>query len=219
MREQIESFLNYLFVEKGYSGHTIDAYRNDLSGLLEFAETKAAKSAGATWADFTRQDVLNYMLGLKERGYVATTIARKVAAARSFFGFLVSEGTIKTDPTENTSSPSVGKALPKPIPLSQVRRLLEQPEKIPTAEAKRDRAMLELLYASGMRISELVSLNVDDVNTEGGDYFVRCFGKGKKERIIPLYEQVAKLVKEYVDETRPTATRTRRSSSTRAASG
>lgn len=202
MREQIESFLNYLAVEKGYSGHTIDAYRNDLGGLLEFAETNAFKSDGSNWADFTRQDILSYMLHLKERGYVATTIARKVAAARSFFGFLVNEGVIKTDPTENTSSPSVGKALPKPIPLAQVRRLLEQPEKIDTAEAKRDRAMLELLYASGMRISELVALNVGDVNTEG-EFFVRCFGKGQKERIIPLYEQVAMMVKTYTDETRP----------------
>jgi integrase/recombinase XerD len=100
------------------------------------------------------------------------------------------------------TSPSVGKALPKPIPINQVRLLLEQPAKLSTAEAKRDRAMLELLYASGMRISELVALNLGDVNTEG-DYFVRCFGKGRKERIIPLYEQIAKTIKKYTDEDRP----------------
>jgi len=146
--------------------------------------------------------MLSYMLDLKERGYVATTVARKVASARSFFSFLVSEGTIKSDPTENMSSPSVGKALPKPIPINQVRLLLEQPAKLSTAEAKRDRAMLELLYASGMRISELVALNLDDINTEG-EYMVRCFGKGRKERIIPLYEQIAKTVKQYIDEDRP----------------
>ena len=146
--------------------------------------------------------MLSYLLNLKERGYAATTVARKVAAARSFFGFMVSEGTIKTNPTENMSSPSVGRALPKPIPISQVRLLLEQPNKSSTAEAQRDRAMLELLYASGMRISELVSLNLGDVNTEG-DYYVRCFGKGHKERLIPLYEQVAMAVKKYIEETRP----------------
>jgi integrase/recombinase XerD len=198
MIEPIESYLNYLAVEKGYSEHTVVAYRNDLTGLADFAR----KQNIASWADFNRQNMLSHLLDLKERGYVATTVARKVAAARSFFGFLVAEGIIKTDPTANMSSPSVGKALPKPIPINQVRLLLEQPAKLSTPEAKRDRAMLELLYASGMRISELVALNLGDVNTEG-DYFVRCFGKGRKERIIPLYEQIALAVKKYVDEDRP----------------
>ena len=203
MREPIDSFLNYLTVEKGYSEHTIAAYRNDLNGLAEFAKGEASRQgAMPSWANFSRQSMLSYLLNLKERGYVATTIARKVAAARSFFGFLVAEGTIKTDPTENMSSPSVGRALPKPIPINQVRLLLEQPNKLSTAEARRDRAMLELLYASGMRVSELVALNLGDVNTEG-DYYVRCFGKGHKERIIPLYEQVAMAVKKYIEETRP----------------
>jgi integrase/recombinase XerD len=203
MREPIDSFLNYLAVEKGYSEHTIAAYRNDLNGLVDFAKTEASKQ-GATpsWGNFSRQSMLSYLLDLKERGYVATTVARKVAAARSFFSFLVAEGTIKADPTENMSSPSVGKSLPKPIPINQVRLLLEQPTKLSTAEAKRDRAMLELLYASGMRISELVALNLGDVGTEG-DYYVRCFGKGHKERIIPLYEQIAMTVKNYIEEDRP----------------
>jgi integrase/recombinase XerD len=210
MIEAIKSFLNYLTVEKGYSEHTIAAYRNDLTGLADFAQREASRQGlSPSWANFSRQNMLSYMLDLKERGYVATTTARKVAAARSFFSFLVSEGTIKTDPTENMSSPSVGKALPKPIPINQVRLLLEQPAKLSTAEAKRDRAMLELLYASGMRISELVALNLGDVNTEG-DYFVRCFGKGRKERIIPLYEQIAMTIRKYVEEERPKLARGRK---------
>ncbi|MBN1161475.1 MAG: site-specific tyrosine recombinase XerD [Dehalococcoidales bacterium] len=199
MKESIDNFLHYLAVEKGYSEHTISAYRNDLTGLADFAGKEMSISS---WANFNRQTMLSYMLNLKERGYVATTVARKVAASRSFFSFLVAEGTIKTDPTENMSSPSVGKALPKPIPINQVRLLLEQPAKLDTAEARRDRAMLELLYASGMRISELVALNLGDVNTRG-NYFVRCFGKGRKERIIPLYEKIAKTVQDYIDEDRP----------------
>jgi integrase/recombinase XerD len=198
MKEPIENFLHFLAVEKGYSEHTISAYRNDLTGLADFA----GKESVSSWANFTRQSMLSYMLNLKERGYVATTVARKVAAARSFFSFLVSESVIKTDPTENMSSPSVGKALPKPIPINQVRMLLEQPAKHSTSEARRDRAMLELLYASGMRISELVALNLGDVNTQG-NYFVRCFGKGRKERIIPLYEKIARTVQDYIDEDRP----------------
>ena len=198
MKTAIDNFLHYLAVEKGYSEHTISAYHNDLSALADFAATQSISG----WGNFSKQNMLGYMLHLKERGYVATTIARKVAASRSFFGFMVAEGHIKNDPTENMSSPSVGKALPKPIPLDQVRLLLEQPAKLSTSEAKRDRAMLELLYASGMRISELVALNLGDVNTEG-NYFVRCFGKGRKERIIPLYEKIATAVKKYIDEDRP----------------
>ena len=202
MKEEINSFLNYLTVEKGFSVNTLDAYRNDLQQLASFAGEEAAKQGLiSSWENFSRQVMLSYMLNLKERNYAATTIARKVAATRSFFGFLKSEGIIKTDPTENMSSPSVGKSLPKPITISQVRQLLEQPAKLNTVEAKRDKAMLELLYASGMRISELVSLNLGDVNTDEG--FVKCFGKGHKERIVPIYEQAARSVQEYITETRP----------------
>ena len=210
MREPINSFLNYLVVEKGYSDNTINAYRNDLMALADFAEKElSGQGPGTSWKQFTRQNMLSHLLFLKERGYVPTTIARKVAASRSFFGFLVAEGIIKSDPTENMSSPTVGKSLPKPIPINQVRLLLEQPAKLSTSEAKRDRAMLELLYASGMRISELVALNMGDVNMEG-DYFVRCFGKGRKERIVPLYEQVVKTIKEYIDEERPKLLRSKK---------
>ncbi|MFC1913802.1 site-specific tyrosine recombinase XerD [Chloroflexota bacterium] len=205
MKEEVDSFINYLVVEKGFSGNTAAAYRNDLYQLADFTGVAAAKEGTAPiWSNFGRQGMLSYMLDLKERGYAAATVARKVAAARSFFNFLVAEGVIKVSPTENMSSPSVGKALPKPISISQVRQLLEQPAKLDTAEAKRDRAMLELLYASGMRISELVALNMGDVDTEGG--YVRCFGKGHKERIIPIYEQAAQMVKEYMEKTRPRLT-------------
>jgi integrase/recombinase XerD len=202
LREEINRFLNYLAVEKGYSENTIAAYRNDLYQLASFAE-KAQTKQGLipSWANFSRQGMLEYMLDLKERGYIPTTVARKVAAARSFFSFMVAEGIIPTDPTENLSSPSVGKPLPKPISISQVRQLLDQPAKLSTLEARRDKAMLQLLYASGMRISELVALNLGDVDTEGG--YVRCLGKGHKERLIPIHEQAATAVKEYIKEVRP----------------
>ncbi len=202
MREEIDSFINYLVVERGFSKNTADAYRNDLAQLAEFVEAQATKhSVMPSWLSFSRQGMMSYLLNLKERSYAPTTVARKVAAARSFFDFLVSEGIIKTDPTENMSSPAIGKVLPKPISINQVRHLLEQPTKLATTEAKRDRAMLELLYASGMRVSELVSLNLGDVDIEGG--FVRCFGKGHKERIIPIYPQAAIAVKKYIEEARP----------------
>ena len=202
MRDDIKSFLNYLTVEKGFSGNTIDAYRNDLNQLADFADKEVAKRGDMpSWANFSRQDMLSYLLDLKQRNYAVTTMARKIAAAKSFFSFMLAEGGIKSNPMEKISSPKVGKSLPDAISISQVRQLINQPTESSAPEAKRDRAMLELLYASGMRVSELVSLNLNDINTQ--DCYVRCFGKGNKERMIPVYQQAARVVEEYVAEVRP----------------
>ena len=145
--------------------------------------------------------MMRYLLNLQEKKYAATTRARKLAAARSFFKFLTAENIIKEDPTHNMESLNVGRSLPKPISITQVRALLEQPTKSSTPEAKRDEAMLQLLYASGMRVSELISVNVEDVNIIDGD--VRVFGKGHKERIIPIHKQAATVVEQYVRDARP----------------
>ncbi len=188
-------------MEKGFSENTLDAYHNDLYQLVSFIEEENAKhSSIPSWANFSRQGMLSYLLNLRERNYAATTIARKVAATKSFFGFMVAEDKMRDNPTKNIDSPKIGRALPKPISISQVRRLLEQTSQSPSLEAKRDGAMLELLYASGMRVSELVFLNLDDVDTETGS--VRCFGKGHKERLIPIYERAALAIKEYIKEAR-----------------
>jgi len=206
LRENIKRFLTYLVVEKGFSENTIAAYRNDLYQLASFVEEEAAKrSLAPSWVSFSRQGMLSYLLNLKERNYAPTTAARKVAAAKSFFSFVVAEGILKDNPTQDLRSPKVGKSLPKPISVSQVHRLLEQPTKLSTPEAKRDEAMLALLYATGMRVSELMSLNLGDVDTVGG--YVRCFGKGHKERLIPIYEQAASLVEEYITTARLQLTR------------
>lgn len=201
MKEDIDRFINYLSVEKGFSENTLVAYRNDLSQLAIFIEEEAAKQGlTASWANFTRQVMLSYQLTLKERNYAATTLARKVAAAKSFFKFMVAEGYLKDNPTENVASPNVGRVLPKPISHAKVMKLLEQPTKLSTPEAKRDSAMLSLLYASGMRVSELISLNLNDVDADGG--YVRCFGKGSKERIIPIAPQAGKALTDYIKEAR-----------------
>ncbi|MFC1939537.1 site-specific tyrosine recombinase XerD [Chloroflexota bacterium] len=200
MKEDIERFLTYLSVEKGFSSNTLAAYRNDLSQLASFVKEDAIKrEATPSWATFSRQGMLSYLLDLKERNYAATTQARKVAAAKSFFNFMVAEGKLKDNPTGNLASPNVGRPLPKPLSVAQAFRLLEQPAKLSKPEAKRDRAMLELLYASGVRVSELVSLNLDDITDDG---YVRCFGKGHKERLIPIAPRAAKVVEEYVKEAR-----------------
>jgi len=203
VRQDIDSFLNYLRVEKGFSANTTSAYANDLNQLATFAEDSAAKKGikKPAWNAFDRPEMLSYLLNLKERGYAVTTVARKVAAAKSFFGFLTAEGKIKADPMENISSPKVGKALPDTLTVSQVRQLIDQPARSTAPEAKRDRAMLELLYASGMRVSELVGLNLGDIDTKNG--FVRPFGKGKKERMVPVYPQAAQSVEVYTKEVRP----------------
>ena len=202
MKENIDSFLSYLSVEKGFAQNTLEAYRNDLYQLASFAEEEAVRRGTTpSWSSFGRQGILSYLLNLKERNYAATTIARKVAAMRSFFEFMMNEGNIKDNPSRDIASPKVGRALPKPISISQVRRLIDEPARQSKSEAQRDTAILHLLYASGMRVSELVSLNLNDVDLAGG--FVRCFGKGHKERIIPIAPRAAQAVDDYLRELRP----------------
>jgi integrase/recombinase XerD len=205
MKEDIGDFLNFLEVEKGFSANTQAAYENDLRQLLGWIEKDASRrSIIPSWVDFNRQGMLSYMLFLKERSYAATTLARKVAAAKSFFSFMENEGRIEKDPTDDLPTPKIGKSLPKSISSSQAMRLLEQPEKSNTLEACRDRAMLQLLYATGMRVSELISLNRDDVDVKDG--YVRCLGKGRKERMLPIHQRAADAVATYLAEIRPKLT-------------
>ncbi len=202
MRQEVDNFLNHLSMEKGFSLNTVDAYRNDLSQLASFIEEQAtAKGYSPKWISVDRNILISYILDLKERGYASATVARKVAAMKSFFDFLVSEGSLQRDPTENLSSPKVGKSLPKPLSVNEVEMLLNEPAKSSSLEAKRDRAMMELMYAGGMRVSELVSMNIGDMDI--GEGFARCFGKGSKERRIPIHEKAIKAVAEYLEQARP----------------
>jgi integrase/recombinase XerD len=202
MRNLVKSFLNYLAIEKGFSVNTIGAYRNDLDQLAGFIEgTASAKGFKADWTSVDRNLLISYIIDLKDRNYSSATVARKVAAVKSFFAFLVAERKIQNDPTENISSPKVNKSLPKPLSLQEVDALLAQPAKSSAPEAMRDVAMLELLYACGMRVSELVDLNVNDINLKAS--FVRCLGKGSKERIIPIHDRAIRSIKDYISEGRP----------------
>jgi integrase/recombinase XerD len=202
MRDLINAFLNYLAVEKGFSANTVGAYRNDLYQLAGFIEGMASvKGFKAEWLSVDRNLLINYIIDLKDRNYSSATVARKVAAVKSFFAFLVAERKIQNDPTENISSPKVNKSLPKPLSLTEIDILLAEPAKSSTPEAMRDVAMFELLYASGMRVSELMDLDVNDINFKAG--FVRCLGKGSKERIIPIHDRAVRSVKEYILEARP----------------
>ncbi len=200
MRKSIGEFLVFLAVEKGASANTIAAYKNDLQQLADFIGSRASIDG---WQSLSRSDIQDFILDLKERGYTETSVARKVAAVRSFFAFLAAEGSITANPTEGLSSPRVGKTLPKAISPNEVDELLEQPARRSTPEAKRDRAMLELLYATGMRVTELVSLDMDNLNLDPSSPFVRCIGKGAKERSIPIHDHALEAVNGYLEDGRP----------------
>ena len=208
--ESANAFLTFLQVEKGASNNTIAAYRNDIFQFVAFCTSRAKRAAASaspirrkSWRQVDKSLILAFLSDLQGKGYSQATVARKIAAVKSFFSFLTAEGIVPSDPTETLSSPRVGKTLPKPISPEQVDELLEQPLRRDTPEAKRDKAMLELLYASGMRVSELVSLDVDSVSLVADHAYVRCMGKGFKERTIPIHDQAAEAVKTYLRDARP----------------
>ena len=206
MRKSTEEFLTYLSIEKGGSANTVAAYRNDLQQLADFIGSRPGAKG---WQSLDRETSQDFILHLKERGYTETSVARKVAAVRSFFAFLAAEGTVTVNPTEGLTSPRVGKTLPRAISPNEVDELLEQPARRSTPEAKRDRAMLELLYATGMRVTELVSLDVALVHLDPKGPYVRCMGKGAKERTIPFHDQALEALVDYLEEGRPMLVRNR----------
>lgn len=198
MQSEIDAFLNHLSTEKGFSENTIAAYRNDLSQLANFIQEHSRRQGLARrWFDVDHKLIMSYIIALKERGYAPATVARKVAAVKSLFKFLVEQGIVENMPTENLGSLRVRKALPKSISVALVEELLKQPEKYSTPEAKRDKAMLELLYATGMRVSELMKLNLEDVELQGGK--VHCSGSGSKKRDISFGQEVIQPLQRYVE--------------------
>jgi len=196
MQTQIEEFLRFLTVEKGYSKHTIAAYRNDLVQFL----TYLAGAGVSSWQDVSRAHILDYILYLKEREYAPSTVARKVASVKSFFHFLMADGVLPDDPTTAVDSPVVEKPLPRPLSPEQMARLLAEPAKSETPRTLRDCALLELMYATGMRASEVIGLKIDAVDLEAGT--VRCVGKGNKERILPLHERAQETLSAYLEDGR-----------------
>jgi integrase/recombinase XerD len=202
MDEYIGHFLNFLSVEKGASGNTISAYKNDLTQFDSYVTGLNGNGKAREWEQLERDFIVDYVLSLKRKNYAEATVARKVAAIKSFFQYMQAEGSIRTNPTESLESPRVGRQLPKPLSVTEVDELLEQPLKRNTPEARRDRAMLELLYATGLRVTELVSLNVEDANMAPPHPYVRCMGKGQKERTIPIHEQAAASVIDYLNDGR-----------------
>ena len=201
MDANIQEFLNHLEAEKGSSDNTVAAYRNDLTQFYDFVTAGGRLHDGA-WEELSRDDLINYILWLKEREYASATVARKVAAMKSFCGFLVRSGAIEDNPAEELDSPKVKKQLPTTLTPDEVEKLLALPAQGGnTPKALRDTALLEVLYATGMRVSEVAGLALDDLDLDGGT--VRCVGKGDKERVMPLYAEACRAVGEYVEKGRP----------------
>jgi integrase/recombinase XerD len=208
MDDCIAQFLNFLAVEKNASNNTIAAYRNDLTQFERYVALSATAASG--WAGVSGDSVVAFVSEMRERSYKDATVARKIAAVKSFFGFLAAEGLVSQDPTEQLKSPQVGKSLPRALTTQEVDELLEQPGRRNTPEARRDKAMLELLYATGLRVTELVSLDISDVALESDPVTVRCVGKGDRERVLPLHQRPVDELRQYIFHVRPRLVRNRR---------
>lgn len=189
MRRFIDKFANYLEVEKNYSEHTLRNYRSDLEDLASFLEDKELKS-------ITHLDLRRYLAELKGRGSAKRTIVRKLGAIRSFFRFLIREKYIHNNPADSVFTPKMDKKLPEFLDAETTIRLITSPAEN-TLLGLRDRAMLEVLYSTGMRVSELVGMNTEDVDLISGAVKVR--GKGKRERMALLGKEAQKALRNYLD--------------------
>ncbi|MDD5019190.1 MAG: tyrosine recombinase XerC [Candidatus Omnitrophica bacterium] len=196
MERHIEKFLRYLEVEKNASSHTIGNYKADLREFGVFLKDAPVESV-----DYLT--IRRFLAHLKERNLTARSTARKLSSLRSFFRFLVKDGYLKVNPTDAVSSPKQEKTLPKFLTEGEAVSLIEAPDET-TVLGSRDRAMLETLYSTGMRISELVGLKEDDVDFIGGT--VKVYGKGKKERLLPIGDRALKAIRNYLKK-RHTASR------------
>jgi integrase/recombinase XerD len=193
MKAQVDEFLRFVAVEKGYSNHTVAAYRNDLTQFLGYLADVSVTS----WADVNRTHILNYVLFLKNRRYARSTVARKMAAVKSYFHFLVADGVLRDDPTATVDSPPVEKRIPRPLSPGEMSRLLAVEAQSSAPRDLRDRALLELMYATGMRASEVIQLEVTALDLDDGT--VRCLGKGSRERILPLYARAVEVLRQYLN--------------------
>jgi len=204
----VHRFLDHLAVERGLSRHTLDAYRRDLRRYLNFLEERGVRDVGGA----REEDVAAFVRHLSgseyapERTYRASSVARALAAARALHRFLVREGVVPDDPTQGVIRPRIPRSLPKPLSVDQVTALLAAPGDA-EPPALRDTAILEVLYGAGLRISELVALDVDDVDLEEGS--VRVVGKGDKERVVPLGRYAVRAVGSYLARSRPVLARSR----------
>jgi integrase/recombinase XerD len=200
MQDQVNTFLEHLEVERNVSPNTLAAYRNDLGQFLGYLQALGPAQLPRGWGNVTRDHIIGYLLDMREREYSDSTVARKIAAIKSFFAFEVIGGKLSKDPSAAIESPKVEKHLPATLTPTEVELLLSAPSPS-TTTGLRDRALLELMYATGLRVSEVVALDLRDIDLDAAT--VRCLGKGKKERVLPIYAQALEAMKHYLLTGRP----------------
>jgi integrase/recombinase XerD len=195
LETQIRTFLNCLRVEKGLSDNTIQAYRRDIAKFAAFAATRKLGTR-----DVRRGDVVDFLGTLYRKGLDSRSVARHLVTIRHFFRFALMEGYVQEDPAATIESPRFRQSLPEFLSLEEVDRLLQQPD-TKAIVGMRDRAMIELMYSCGLRVSELCGLRVADLQAEAG--CLRCIGKGDKERLVPVGRQALEAVQRYQRASRP----------------
>ncbi len=198
----LDGFLMYALAEQGLAGHSVEAYRRDLSDFAGFVASRGASSP----TKVTRAAITVYLLSLRRRGRAAATVKRRTAAIRSFYRYLLREGGIESDPTLDLAPPKLPRRLPRVLTVEEVEQLLAAPDPS-TREGVRDRAMLELMYASGLRVSETVGLDLSDIDL--AHELVRCVGKGDKERAVPVGTQAVRALRAYLGQVRSRFIRSR----------
>src|SRR3984957_1008054 len=197
-----DAYLNYIRVERGLSRNTLEAYGSDLYKFTEFLLNRRLSLARVK-----RDDVVDFLSTLYRSGLDSRSVARHLVTVRSFFKFLVTDGIVNTDPTTNLESPKIRQTLPSFLSVKEIEKLLTLPD-VHTPLGLRDRALLDVLYSCGLRVTELVSLRGDNIDFELG--CIRCIEKGDKERLVPIGRKALESVQKYMAEARPRLMRSRR---------
>lgn len=196
MLAYLELFLDYIKYERGLAANTGAAYRRD---LLKFNEFLLSQQRSEDPEQITKQDIRRFLTHQLDEGISHPTIARRLSSIKAYYKFLVLEGYCQNNPTVDLETPKIKRKLPDVLTIEEVDQLLNQPQ-VTLVLGLRDRAMLELMYATGVRVSELLSLQIDDINFWAG--FLRCFGKGRKERIIPVNQTSIDWTQRYIARSR-----------------
>ena len=191
--ELLENFFTYIAVEKGLSKNTISSYSVDLKRFESFLAHRKKKIKAVK-----KQDILDFIGTLRNDGYSISTICRYISSIKAFYKYMLTEDIIDNDPSENLQSPKKWERLPKALSVSEVKELLEV--KFSGEAELRNTAMLELLYSSGLRVTELISIKLGDINFEAG--FIRVLGKGSKERVVPVNTRAINRIKQYIEQER-----------------
>lgn len=196
MKDEIKLFITYLNIECGLAKNTLAAYKQDLNKFTNYLKSQGVRSP----SNVSVENIMRFLEVCRKRGASYTSIARYLTSVRMFFRFLTAEGRLKKDVTTLLDTPKIWHRIPDVLTYPIIQKLLDAPD-LKKPLGMRDKAILELMYATGMRVSELVNLKVNDINLAAG--YLRCIGKGQKERVIPLGDVAAKYVKMYLDKVRP----------------